>query len=380
MTITVNIRSSKITLPIYNISYSVRGVSKIATDDEIRGWFVKSDAYSTYKTSGAILVCSQYIDSQYINVTYRMIILKPWRNDNRRLQYMEMGLYNDDLLPEIQMEQQQRGGGEGGGGGGGGGGEGGGEGQNMRKVNRLMQRQTRRQIVRTQYLNEATVMVPGNSQLITILNTTQYDEIEGVIRFKIAFRENCRRLFSNYLASSQETTDLLRVHGRIDISKPEFRAFDLNPIWTEDRRNKQNLRSGHGRLQTVSPILFPEGLHFPQGPEVGSRPEGRVAKARSGPEPNLGDMGKVSCVCSMLLSFNEPKKCVADMILVLGLLYDGFCLLFSQERYRSAYSKAIFIYQDNQGPTLLHRLTGERPPDKTFDLLYVCRRYDEQVK
>jgi hypothetical protein len=82
----------------------------------------------------------------------------------------------------------------------------------------------------------------------------------------------------------------------------------------------------------------------------------------------------------MILSFNEPKKCVADMILVLGLLYDGFCLLFSQERYRSAYTKAIFIYEDNQGSTLLHRLTGERPPDKTFDLLYVCRRYDEQVR
>ena len=375
MTITVNIRSSKITLPIYNISYLVRGVSKIATDDEIRGWFVKSDAYSTYKTSGAILVCSQYIDSPYINVTYRMIVLKPWRNDNRRLQYMEMGLYNADILPEIQMEQQQRGGGGGGEGGGegGGGGGGGGEGQNMRKVNRLMQRQTRRQIERTQYLNEAIVMVPGNSQLISILNTTQHDEVEGVIRFKIAFRENCRRLFSNYLASSQETTDLLRVHGRIDISKPEFRAFELNPI-SEDKRTK----IGPGNRLTVSPMLFPEGLLFPGGePELGSRPEGREAKARMRPEPNIGPMGKVSCVCSMLLSFNEPKKCVADMILVLGLFYDGFCLLFSQERYRSAYSKAIFTYQDNQGPTLLHRLTGERPPDKTFDLLYVCRRYDE---
>jgi len=349
MTLSVDISSSRIKLPIfmvdYNVSTSGRPSFKIATDDDIRGWFIKSDSYSTYKTSGAILICSQGVNSDHENVTYRMIILEPWKNMDRRRQYREMALHNPDMIKNLDIGSSRQ--------------ELEGVFDIEQRVKQIMTKQTQRQQFRTRLLKSATVTIPGRSWFPGFLNTTQFDHLPNYIDFKKIFIENCQQLFPNFIGSSRESKDIL---SRIAITNQKFKQFEQIP---------------NTELHTIltNHILYPQGIDVNYDSiNFGTRPEGRTQKLKTY-QPTLNYHNQLSCICSQNISFTDPIRCMSDMILVLGLLYDGFDLLFNHTQYRSAYSKAKFIYEDNQGITVLHQLTGERPPDKSFDLLYVMNIY-----
>lgn len=352
MTLSVDISSSRIKLPIftvdYNVSTSGRPSFKVATDDDIRGWFIKSNSYSTYKTSGAILICSQSPDPNYRqNVTYRMIPLQPWKDMDRRRQYREMALHNPDMIKNLDIDISRQ--------------ELEGVFDIEQRVKQLMNKQTQRQQFRTRFLKSATVTIPESSWLVSILNLTQYDHLPGVIEFKKIFIENCQQLFPNFIGSSRESKDIL---SRIAITNQKFKQFEQIP------------NTGPKGIHTIltNHSLYPQGIDNYDSIIFGARPAGRTQKSKVNP-PTLNYHNQLSCICSQNISFTDPIRCMSDMILVLGLLYDGFDLLFNHTQYRSAYSKAKFIYEDNQGITVLHQLTGERPPDKSFDLLYVMNIY-----
>lgn len=352
MTLSVNINSSRIKLPIftvdYNISTSGRPSFKVATDDDIRGWFIKSDSYSTYKTSGAILICSQGVNFDHQNVTYRMIVLEPWKNMDRRRQYRQMALHNPNLIKNLDIESLRQ--------------EYEGVFDIEQTVKQIMSKQTMRQQSRTHLLNNCTVTVPGSSWLVTVLNTTQFDHLPGVIEFKKTFIENCKQLFPNFIGSSSESKGIL---SRIAITNQKFNHFE----------QIINYSSNPPISPMTNHILFPQGIDGNYNSvELGARPDGRTQKLKTY-QPVLHYHNQLSCICCQNICFTDPIRCMSDMILVLGLLYDGFDLLFNTIEYRSSYSKAKFIYEDAQGTTILHQLTGERPPDKSFDLLYVMNLY-----
>ena len=371
-TLSVDIRASKIHLPIFIVSVYTK--DKVFTDDEIRGWFIKSNSFSTYKTSGALLICEQQPDPNGRNdITYRMIVLQPWRNEERRRQYRQMAetpanrqqlqALTPDLHEDTQEQgrQQQQAQLRGGGGGGGGFRLG-----RPTNIQRVMRREIERQVERTRFLNEASVRVPGPSWFPHVLIDPRYDDDGAMVRFRIAFRENCGMLLRNYVRTSTEGR---RIFPNIAWERVVFRNFVHIQL---DERSPGAGPHVHG----VCRASFPEG----NSPSVGILPQGRqpkrsVIQARDRGHQLCMHVAQVTCVVSMNLVFTNHMTSLSDMIGTLGILYEGFGLLFSKEKYKSSYSKAGFYFNDNRGQTLLSRLTGERPPDKTFDLLYVCYRY-----
>lgn len=365
-TLSVNIRSSKIHLPIFIVPLNTR--EKTFTDDEIRGWFIKSNSFSTYKTSGALLICEQQPDPNGRNdITYRMIVLHPWRNEERRRQYRQMAetppnrqqvqaletLETDVVEQDGQGQQRRRGGGGGGGA------------QQLGFIQRVMRREAERQVERTRFLNEASVRVPGPSWFPPILVNEQYERLPEMIRFRIAFRENCGMLLRNYVRTSTEGRTIF---PNIAWERMEFRNFERTQL-------DEQVPGAGPFVHGVCRGLFPEG----DGNKPGNLPQGRQPKRRTIQSRDRYQMcmhiSQVTCVVSMNMVFTNPMSFLSDMIGTLGILYEGFGLLFSKEKYKSSYSKASFYLHDNRGQMLLSRLTGERPPDKAFDLLYVCYRY-----
>jgi len=363
-TLSVNIRSSKIHLPIYIVSLDTR--TKTFTEDEIRGWFIKSNSFSTYKTSGALLICEQLPDPNYrTDVTYRMIVLHPWRNEERRRQYRQMAqtpanrqqvqALETDVVEQDGQAQQRRGGGGGGGA------------QPLGFIQRVIRGETKRQAERTRYLNEASVRVRGTSWFPHILVNEQYEHLPEMVRFRVAFRENCKRLLQDYVRTSTEGRTIF---PNIAWERMEFRNFEHTQL---DERTPGAGPFVHG----VCRGLFPEG----DSTTPGNLPQGRQPKKGSIQARDRYQMcmhvAQVTCVVSMNMVFTNPMSFLSDMIGALGILYEGFGLLFSKEKYKSSYSKARFYLHDNRGQMLLSRLAGDRPPDKAFDLLYVCYRYDQ---